>query len=286
MHQQLSYMCRGLRCSAQKFGAAEGPKVMALHGWMDNSNTYAHLAPLLPQLCFVALDLPGHGLSAHRSIDAQYHFVDWVGDVMDAAAALGWEHFSLVGHSMGAAVATLCAACYPTAIDKLLLLDGLGPLSRLAEHGPAHLVQHRTQVARLQMRRPTVYPDLAQMARVLSQVVSGLSIEGASVLLARGAKRTPDGYVSRCDPRLRATSLCALSEPQVMAFLTAIRCPTLLVRPSRGYPFDQKQVQQRCQSFRDLRVAHVEGGHHVHLEDAATVAPHVRAFLGASADGA
>ncbi|RZK61678.1 MAG: alpha/beta hydrolase [Hymenobacter sp.] len=252
---------------------------LALHGWLDNSNSYVNLAAALGSYCWVALDLPGHGHSAHRGADAHYHMVDWVGDVMDAAEALGWSRFVLVGHSMGAAVAALVAACYPEAVDKLVLLDGLGPLSREAAQGPAHLALHRRQVSRLLARLPAAYPTLDAMVTTLCRVVPGLDRASATLLASRGSQRTERGYVNRCDRRLRATSLFALTEAQVLAFLSSIECAALLIRPTSGFAFGAEQIRTRCAAFNRLQVVEVPGHHHAHLVDAPQVAAPVAAFL-------
>ena len=42
------------------------PRVLCLHGWLDNAASFVPLAPLLDRLDVVALDLPGHGHSEHR----------------------------------------------------------------------------------------------------------------------------------------------------------------------------------------------------------------------------
>jgi len=55
----------------------------------------------------VAIDLPGHGWSDHRGPQAAYHLVDYVADLLDVADALGWERFGLLGHSLGAGIASV-----------------------------------------------------------------------------------------------------------------------------------------------------------------------------------
>ncbi|HQC73883.1 MAG TPA: alpha/beta hydrolase, partial [Candidatus Competibacteraceae bacterium] len=55
-----------LRLAARAWGPADGLPVLAVHGWLDNAASFDALAPLLPELRLVALDLPGHGHSAHR----------------------------------------------------------------------------------------------------------------------------------------------------------------------------------------------------------------------------
>jgi pimeloyl-ACP methyl ester carboxylesterase len=54
----------------------DAPRVLALHGWLDNAASFIPLA--LPKLDLVALDLPGHGHSVHRHPSARYHFVDYL----------------------------------------------------------------------------------------------------------------------------------------------------------------------------------------------------------------
>ncbi|KAJ6624111.1 Serine hydrolase-like protein [Pseudolycoriella hygida] len=40
--------------------------IVSLHGWQDNAGTFDTLIPLLPRhMSYLALDLPGHGLSSH-----------------------------------------------------------------------------------------------------------------------------------------------------------------------------------------------------------------------------
>lgn len=43
--------------------------------------------------------------------------------------SLGWEKFSMVGHSMGGAVASLVAASFPEMVERCVFLDILGPFA-------------------------------------------------------------------------------------------------------------------------------------------------------------
>src|SRR5262245_11789511 len=78
------------------------PRVIALHGWLDNAASFLPLSSRLPDLDLLLLDLPGHGRSAHLPPGAEYGLTTHLHATLDAADALGWERFTLLGHSMGA----------------------------------------------------------------------------------------------------------------------------------------------------------------------------------------
>ncbi|MEO5830348.1 MAG: alpha/beta fold hydrolase, partial [Rhodanobacter sp.] len=118
-----------LSLQAQLWGDASLPPLLALHGWLDNAGSFARLAPLLTgRHHVIALELPGHGHSEHLSAGSNYHFLDYVRDVLAVADALRLERFALLGHSLGAGVASLVAAAIPQRISQLFLIEGLGPL--------------------------------------------------------------------------------------------------------------------------------------------------------------
>ena len=66
-----------------------GPRVLALHGWLDNAASFLPMAPYLRDFDLVALDLPGHGRSMHLPPGADYSFPGAIANVLDAADALG-----------------------------------------------------------------------------------------------------------------------------------------------------------------------------------------------------
>jgi pimeloyl-ACP methyl ester carboxylesterase len=139
--------------------SSQQQRILCLHGWMDNCRSFHHLAPRLATSldCDVfAMDFPGHGQSGHFSLehpptllsDGVYHVAEvvaqkkWItttsptetngttlGDA-NAPQPSQNQKFTLIGHSMGAAVACVYAAAFPEQIEKLVLLDGAGPLAR------------------------------------------------------------------------------------------------------------------------------------------------------------
>lgn len=268
--------------AAKTWGPRDGIPVLSLHGWLDNAASYDRLAPLFPEMRWVALELSGHGHSDHRAPDSGYHFVDWVHEVVGAADALGWQRFHLVGHSMGAGVASLLAGALPGRLDRLVLLEGLGPLTSPAEEAPQRLAQSILEAQRLLAKQPPPHRDQEVMAERLRAVMGNIHLDNARLLVRRGSKQVEGGWTWRSDPRLRGTSNMRFTEEHVLAFLRRIGVPTLLVWADQGYPFDRGVLDARAACIPDLHVAHVQGGHHVHMDDPQTVATHMRAFLAAT----
>lgn len=118
-------------------GQEDRPLLVALHGWLDNGASFLPLAPWLGAFHLVCVDLPGHGHSDHKS--TPYVFVDWLDDLYQITQAAGWQRFILLGHSLGALIASAYAGVFPEQIERLILLEGLGPLSQPDEEVPGQL---------------------------------------------------------------------------------------------------------------------------------------------------
>ena len=96
--EELEIQTSSIRLVAKCWGNPNGLPVLAFHGWLDNAATFDNLAPLLPELRIMSLDLPGHGHSDHRPSGSAYYFIDLVMVVIEVADVLGLESFSLHHH--------------------------------------------------------------------------------------------------------------------------------------------------------------------------------------------
>jgi pimeloyl-ACP methyl ester carboxylesterase len=268
-----------LRLACRLWGEAHGVPTLALHGWLDNAASFDVLAPLLPRLRLCALDLPGHGRSEHRPAGVAYHFVDYVGDVLAAADALEWPRFVLIGHSLGAGIATLIAAIAPERVTRAVLIEGLGPQASPPGDAPATLRRVLADQQRVERARPATYASVDDAVAARMGGIGGLSEPAARVLCARGLDRVASGFAWRSDRRLRGGSRLRLSEDHVLAFIRAMAVPTLLVRAEPGLGIDEAAFAQRVAAHPDLRVARLPGSHHVHMEDPAPVARLIEGFL-------
>lgn len=266
------------RYAAKVWGDRKGLPTLALHGWLDNAATFDNLAPLLPHLYLVALDFPGHGYSAHRPRGIKYHYLDYVEDVVNVVDAMQWDRFNLLGHSLGAGVATVVAGSFPERIEKLVLIEGLGPMTRDPKHSNQYLNASVNQMKKLGDRNPPIYKSKEEMIEVRSKV-GDMKISSVKKLVDRGMVELEEGVTWRSDPRLRIASPSYLTEDQVHAFLDNIVAPTLLIQAETGLLTDRTYLGVRCERIQTLTKEILQGGHHLHLDYPEKVGEIISEFL-------
>lgn len=269
------------------FGALAGlrlerpgrPKLVALHGWLDNAASFLPLQAHLPELDLLLLDLPGHGHSAHLPPGAEYGLTTHLHAVLDAADALGWERFALLGHSMGAAIAALVAAAVPGRVERLALLETLGPLAEAEEHTATRLQQAVAAARGRPGKSLRVFPDLDVAVRARIQA-SPIGESGARLLVERGTREVEGGHVWRSDPRLTLPAATRLTEAQVRVLLAAVACPVrvLYADPAQSY-FPEAVRRARLDALPQADLAVLAGGHHLHMDQPGAVAAVLGGFL-------
>ena len=270
MNKETSIALDWGKLAALETGAIEGRRVLFLHGWLDNAASFVPLVELLPQSWHcVVLDLPGHGHSDHRPAGTAYHLIDAVADVLNAADALGWQRFTLVGHSLGAGIASVLAGSFSDRLDALVLIEGIGPLSSKADETPPRFTEYFKALGELKHKRLPVYPDLDLATRSRLQGGTGpMAPASARRLVERGTRPVDGGFTWRSDPRLRLPTQ-RFTEEQTQSFLKSIHCPTLALVASEGLMARFDTWQERAALIPKLTLKRLAGGHHLHLDDPA-----------------
>lgn len=286
--KELQFELPSLTIAAKQWGNPKGLPLLALHGWLDNANSFDRIAPLLEGINLVALDLAGHGRSGHRPPGASYYLWDHVADLAEVVRQLGWRRFALMGHSMGAGIATWYAGAFPRQIERLLLIDGFGaPFSVATEQFPKHLGRaiRRMQMSkdmpieRFEEERPQFETFEEAIAERRNGKYGYLSDTAAALLLQRALKPVPGGFRWRNDPRLILPAFLEPNEDIIHAFIQRIQAPALLLLGEQGL-FGQGEKAERLQHFQHLEVQKMPGSHHLHLETAAPeVARRLQKFI-------
>ena len=262
----------------------DGPPVLALHGWLDNAASFLPLASHLRGIDMVALDLPGHGRSAHLPAGAEYSFASAIASVLDAADALGWDRFALLGHSMGAGIASQVAAACPQRIERLLAIEALGALSDVAERTVSRLRDAVTAERALRGKQLRVFPDIdtAVRARLHAGRLPGSGLDEPLVrlLVERGVRNVEGGHAWSSDPRLTLPTLVRMTEAQVENLVAGIECPTLAIFADPAQPYLPDELRRRRVGLLPRgKLVVIPGGHHLHMQQPVEVAAAIGDFF-------
>jgi pimeloyl-ACP methyl ester carboxylesterase len=264
--QQIHFDVLGLRLAAQRWHEG-GVPVIALHGWLDNSESFALLAQQMPTIDLVALDLAGHGWSEHRAPHANYLIWDDLREILAVADQLGWQRFGLLGHSRGAIIAALLAAVAPERIRALGLIEGLWAQTSPASQTPAQIA--RSLLAEKKQRPERRFTTLDEMVGLRQRNGFPLDESAARQLVGRNARQSSDGaWQWRTDPRHKLPSLMMLTPEQQEACHRAIQVPVELALAENGLVQAYPDYAERLLALPQISWSLYDGGHHLHMEGA------------------
>ncbi len=141
----------------------QGPVVVLLHGYAENSDSWAPLArDLMKDHTVVVPDLRGIGRSSRP--DAGYDKKTEAKDIRSVIVALGFDRTAVVAHDIGNMVAYAYAAMYPDKVERLVVMDapipGIDPWNEIVQN-PAvwHFGFHGPDAERLVAGRERIYFD-------------------------------------------------------------------------------------------------------------------------------
>ena len=99
--------------------------VLAVHGWFGSARGWGSLPDFLDRAAYTYafMDLRGYG--GRQEVAGEFTMEEAAADAIALADELGWDRFSVVGHSMGAKVALQVLLQAP---DRVVKLVGLNPV--------------------------------------------------------------------------------------------------------------------------------------------------------------
>ena len=140
-----------------------GPVVVLLHGYAENSDSWAPLAAdLMKDHTVVVPDLRGIGRSSKPA--GGYDKKTQAKDIRAVVTALGYDQTFVVAHDIGNMVAYAYAAMYPDKVERLVVMDapipGIEPWNKiLLTPGVWHFNFHGPDAERLVAGRERIYFD-------------------------------------------------------------------------------------------------------------------------------
>lgn len=260
--------------AAIEYGCKETAElsVVFLHGWLDNAASFesvmSELHVISPQLHLCAIDLPGHGLSSHKNGGNFYPFHDYIEDVYQFLANLSPNRLVLVGHSLGALIASCYSAAFPEQIDGLVQIEGYGPLAESSQNAVSRLREGVLSRQRIR-RKPMRAMQSVQEAIERRAKVNELDAELIAPVVKRGLIEIENGWQWRHDVKLQSQSLYRMSLEQAAVYRQQLTLPQWVILGEQGFSYLQSFQNDTPDS---THVEMIEGGHHCHLQSPFRVA--------------
>jgi pimeloyl-ACP methyl ester carboxylesterase len=258
----------GLSYHVLEWDAESDHTVVLLHGFLDFAWSFAPLveAGLAGIYHVVVPDLRGHGESDRVGAGGYYHFADYLPDVHDLLRQTARKHVSIVGHSMGGTVAAYYTATFPARIEKLVLLEGIGPPETPMPTGPERVLSWISAWERVVDRPQRSFATVEEAAARLMEHDKLLSKELALELALRGSVAGDDGRLRfRHDPLHATLGPYGGFQLDIAArFWRRITCPTLLVEGGASeFHHSPEEMARRTACFNNLQRATIAGAGHM-----------------------
>ncbi|MCX7791044.1 MAG: alpha/beta fold hydrolase [Chloroflexaceae bacterium] len=244
-----------------------GPVVIMLHGWGAFKELWWNTLRGLGRdhRCY-ALDLPGHG-------DSPLHRRDSIRDLADAVGAfcdsLDLREITLIGHSMGGAVAIALALRRPDLVRRLVLVDAAVDAYQMPRFARTYLL-------------PTLGWALFRLVLLGARIVSPI---GAQVPHThRGGWVRPwlrrGSYMARSDPDALYRTYRALFRARAGRRLARINVPTLVISGQFDALVPREHSRRLARRIPHARFVEIPGALHNPMDERPrTFEQTVRAFL-------
>lgn len=259
------YYSQRLRLHYAVWGDGGKPPLVLIHGGRDHCRNWDPVALALhDRYTIYAPDLRGHGDSAW-ALGGMYSLPEFVLDTATLVAALGDGPLTIIGHSLGGAVALQYAGTFPDRVLKVVAIEGLGPPA--FEHQPAHVrmrhwIDHMHEMER---RHPKRYASVEDATRRMMEANPHLTPEMAHHLTLHGTRRNDDGTLSwKFDNYVRIRSPYEFNLEDAQDIWSRIRAPVLLIKGKESWAPDPEK-SGRAAPIPDYRsVVIQDAGHWVH----------------------
>ncbi len=220
----------GLELACSEAGHGGRPLLLA-HGYTGSKEDFAQwIEPLAEHGWHVVVpDHRGHG-DSHKPTGEEHYSLDLLAsDLLELASSLGWDRFTLLGHSMGGMVAQLVAIQAPERLDALVLMD--------TGHGPLHTIDAELAALGIEAAR-TDGMDL--IADVLADSDGPLTTVASIAFAAANPEWTAftDRRLRAVSPQMYAALLAEmLAAEDRLAMLADMQVPTLVLVGEQDEPF-------------------------------------------------
>ena len=282
-----------------EYGNDGMPPLLLLHGHTDCAWSWHHISTELSDRYFVvAPDLRGHGESEWFP---PYSDQFLAGDLLNVMDHCGFERPSVMAHSLGAHAASFVAGCFPHRVERLVLVEGLGPPRKAGNANAQQWRQQTAQFIDIARTRPTQrsFPSSDAVLERFMKMYPALDEAIASLIVEKSVRLTEQGVEWKWDPMTR--DWITTSDPdRFEEAWEGIECATLAVLgrdsydrfwskimpPGVGYfgtelaSIDDEIVEPRIKRFQQGHLEIIDDcGHMVHYEQPGKLLEVLKRFL-------
>ncbi|CAM4923804.1 unnamed protein product [Rotaria socialis] len=282
-------MIKNDRAAANDFDD-DTKKIICIHGWLDNVNSFLPLAEKLvndrPNYEIFAYDRAGHGFSSHLPKGCEYSMAGVIEDLRTVILHLGWDKtkFSMLGHSYGAVFGMVYAACYPEEVECIVAMDNV-PSSETPPEDIFKCYRSRIDASLQYHTKPvrTLHHDLSYEA--LQQLTKfrrpGLTDEGAKLIVERTVRLDKDNKLSATmDEAIKVLPIYPFTDELSRSVTQAMKASIFVIFASNSDRSKYKKTLdylKECNPNYELAI--INGPHDFHLTNAKEVVDLVKRYF-------
>lgn len=281
-----NYFSQRLRLHYVDWGNADAPPMLLIHGGRDHCRNWDWVAQhFADDYHIIAPDLRGHGDSQWEE-GSSYNMISYVYDIAALLQQKEMQGVTIIGHSLGGAIALMLTSLFPDRVKKLVAIEGMGPSPTLAAKQALKPMTERVgewmaEMRKLSGRLPRRYATLDDAFTRMRDENPHLSEAQARHLTVHGANQNEDGsYSWKFDNYVRVFSMSGLPNDEVKKMYGEITCPTLLIRGEESWASDPvADGRTACFNCPVEYTAFAKAGHWVHHDQLDAFVDRVKTFL-------
>jgi pimeloyl-ACP methyl ester carboxylesterase len=244
----------GIRLRYLDWGKRGLQPILLLHGFMAHAHVWDDFALVFRgRYRVIALDQRGHGES-QWSKNGLYSIDDHFSDLVNIIRILSLTDLIIIGHSMGGRNALFYAACNPTMVEQLILVDIRPGNDSASSKALKNLLNH------IPLQAGSA-DEVVKRFRTLSPY---LSKEICDPIVAHGFKKTPNGMmVPKFDVRMiQQLEKMDYGAEDLWPFLQNITCRSLVIRGKTSSFLSRKVAQKICRIIPNAELREIPDSTH------------------------
>ena len=250
----------GINLHYLDWGNENKPKILLLHGLRGHCHSWDDVsAEFCKDYHILALDQRGRG-DSDWAPGGDYSSQSFVADLEGFCEAVGFDKFTLIGHSMGGRNSMAFAGNNADKLENLVIVD-IGP--DLDPKGSGRITQELINVPEEFDSFEDVYAYQSKQNRFCSEPVLRRRLTYATKELPNGKL----GWRYDLEIRKQRRNNTGSKQPDLWVNLPGIKCPVLIVRGSETDTLALETAEKMVEVLPVGRLVHVEKAAHMVFED-------------------